>query len=271
MNRSTPILQVLICTFGNDGISKVAEGIHPEIAGVEYLVSWQSCAENPTIPQELDRHDFKIIISNTKGLSRNRNIALDAATAKYCLISDDDVDYDADGLQKVIDVLENNRDICIATFKYSGKDIKVYPDYIFDLNKPPKNYSLSSIEIAFRREPVIKSGIRFDERYGVGAEFIAGEENLWIHYLLKNGLTGRFFPINIAFHNGESTGSRLASDPKLIECKGAVFTHLYPGTWILRMIRHALRCRKTGWKLGKMSYCRFWISGALKAKKCTNC
>lgn len=257
-------LQVLICTFGPDGIRRVANCDHPSVQGVEYLVSWQLPDGDCDIPDELHRDDFRIKKNPTKGLSRNRNIAMDVAAAPVCLISDDDIDYNVDGLRSVIDVFDKCPDIDIATFQYDGDDHKAYPSVQADLSKPPKNYFVSSVEIAFRLESIRKSGVRFDERFGVGSEFVAGEENLWIHDLLREGLKGRFFPINIATHRGETTGVRLETAPEYIVSKGAVFKHIHPLTWRLHMVAHALRCRKTGWTLGMMRYCKEWIRGVSK-------
>lgn len=256
-------LQVLICTLGEAGIRRVAEGSHPRVPGVEYLVSWQLPDGDVAIPDELLRPDFKIIKNATRGLSRNRNLSIAAATASYCLISDDDLDYFADSLARIIEIFDKNPGLDIATFKYSGADTKRYPDHSFNLSKPPKGYYVSSVEIAFRRTAVIETGIKFNERFGIGAEFPAGEEDIWIHDMLKRKLKGNFFPITIACHPGETTGIRLASDPDIIRTKGAVFVRIHPWSWPLRMLAHAWRNHTSDPSISTFTYLISWLNGAL--------
>lgn len=262
-NNEVIKLQALICTLGEAGIQRVAKGEHPRVPGVEYLVSWQLPDGDISIPDELLRSDFKIIKNATRGLSRNRNLSIAEATAPYCLISDDDLDYSADSLEKVIDIFDKNPGLDIATFKYSGADSKQYPDHSFNLVKPPKGYYVTSFEIGFRQESILRSGIKFNENFGIGAKFPAGEEDIWIHDLLKRKLKGEFFPITIAHHPGETTGTRRALDPDIIRTKGAVFAHIHPLTWPLRMLTHAWRNHKSKSKMPTHKYLKFWLEGAL--------
>lgn len=261
-------LQVLICTLGEAGIKRIIEAYHPNIPEVEYLVSWQLPDGDVEIPEELwRRRDFKVFKNNTRGLSKNRNIALSLATAPYCLISDDDLDYSEDGLLQIIRKFEDNPQLDIATFKYSGNDCKFYPDYSFDLRKPPKGYFISSVEIAFRRNKIIESQIKFNENFGIGAKFPAGEENLFIYDLLKKRLKGYFFPLTIANHEGPTTGIRLADNPALIITKGAVFAHTHRWSWPLRMLVHAYRQEKYNDNFSTFQYCHIWMKGVFKAIK----
>lgn len=261
-------LQVLICTLGEAGIKRIVTAKHPYVSGVEYLVSWQLPDGDIEIPEELkQRSDFKVFKNNTRGLSKNRNIALSLASAPYCLISDDDLDYSEDGLLQIIRKFEDDPQLDIATFKYSGSDCKFYPDFSFDLSKPPKGYFISSVEIAFRRNRIIESHIKFNENFGIGAKFPAGEEDIFIYDLLKRRLKGYFFPITIASHEGLTTGTRLADNPALIITKGAVFAHTHRWTWPLRMLVHAWRFRKTENGFSMYSYIKYWLNGAFSKRQ----
>ncbi|MDE6785734.1 MAG: glycosyltransferase [Muribaculaceae bacterium] len=262
-------LQVLICAYGKNGIERIADGKHPSVEGVEYLVSWQ-IDEEYDVPEALKRCDFRIFTSNTKGLSVNRNIALSKATAPLLLISDDDVDYTEDGLISIINAFDNNKSQDIITFRYdSTSDKKQYPSRQCDLANPTKGYFISSIEIAFRRDAV-KNKIWFNENFGVGAPFPSGEEDIFLQDCLDKGLKGIFLPITIASHKGETTSERNLMLPSRPQTKGAVFLRLHPRQWPLRMIAHILR-EIPMWKAGivpsPIAYALNWIKGAYKAKK----
>lgn len=262
-------LQVLICTYGENGINRVAKSMHPRIDGVEYLVSWQADEECP-LPEALVRDDFLICRSATKGLAVNRNIALSKASAPILLISDDDVVYTEDGLNAVIRAFHDHSEADIITFCYeSTPSYKYYPSSSCSLNKCPKGYYVSSIEIAFRRDSVQKK-IWFNENFGIGATFPSGEEDIFLKDCLDKGLKGIYLPITIASHDGTTTSERnlmLASRPKT---KGAVFIRLFPWSWPLRMLAHAKR-ELPLWRKGivpsPLSYCHNWIKGALWTKK----
>lgn len=268
-NGASALLQVLICTYGEDGIKRVAAGNHPEVAGVEYLVSWQTDG-NTTIPASLDREDFTIHTSHTKGLSANRNIALSLASAPLLLISDDDVDYSESGLRSIIEAFDTHKDMDILTFRYeSSSHSKYYPESPCDLSTPERGYFVTSFEIALRKDSV-KGKLWFNENFGIGSIFPSGEEDVFIKECLNAGLKGLFLPITIARHDGTTTSERNLMLPARPQTKGAVFLCLHPHDWPLRMIAHALR-EIPLWRKGlvpsPVSYCLNWIKGVRIARR----
>lgn len=262
-------LQVLICTFGRDGIERMAAGQHPEVAGVQYLVSWQA-SDGINVPEALMRHDFTIHRTDTIGLSKNRNHALAKASSPLLLISDDDVDYTAEGLAGVINSFKANPDADLLVFRFDcNKGNKFYPDHSFSLSKPPKGYYTSSIEIAMRRTSLTNQDIWFNENFGIGALFPSGEEDILVKDCLDAGLTGQFIPLTIARHDADTTSSKNLSLPTRPQTRGAIFLHLHPKSWPFRMAVHALR-EIPLWRKGEvpspLSFCRNWIKGVRLAK-----
>lgn len=243
-------LEVLISTFGEKGLTRLSRMTLPKVQEVRYLVSCQCPGYTSLpIPDKLIRDDLRIVFTPTKGLSINRNFAIENATAPLCLIADDDISFTPDAFHTIISTFRDNPDIDLATFKYIGSDgnfEKEYPEFIFSLAQPAKGYYISSIEIAFRREPIIESGIRFNENFGLGnSRFGSGEEELWVHDLLASGLKGQFVPHLIAIHNdSNTTGLRLMASPPVLRAQGAVIKRLYPNTAFLRVILKAWRSSK---------------------------
>lgn len=239
-------LEVLICTYENAGINRVAQMGLPQVEGVKYLISWQTTDFNILIPEVLHRKDIKIVTSREKGLSNNRNHAISKATGDICLIADDDLVYTANQLLSVINTFEKNPNIDIALFKYSGSDSKQYPDYEFDLynRKEPKDYYITSFEIAFRRER-ISVLLKFNPLLGVGTSMPAGEEAVFICNALEMGLKCRFFPITITHHEGLTTGSRTPT-PGVLQANGFVVGVKYGFAGILRLPVIAWRHHRQG-------------------------
>ena len=164
-------LQVLIATYGREGLLRIARMFHPVIDGVEYLVSCQGAPEPIPLPEKLRRPDFKVEFHDDRGLSRNRNHLLRMASAPVCLIADDDLDFFEEGLKGIISAFAENPNLDLAAFRYildSGGFEKFYPDIPFPLTKWPKGYYVTSFELAFRRESVAERKILFNEQFGVG-------------------------------------------------------------------------------------------------------
>ena len=97
-------LEVQICTYGLDGLQRAAQMTLPAVDGVRYRI----CMQNPDgavieLPEALRRPDVDFFQHPTRGLSLNRNAALDRAEADIILIADDDLHYSDAGLRAVID------------------------------------------------------------------------------------------------------------------------------------------------------------------------
>lgn len=255
-------LQVLICSYGEAGIHRIAAGEHPAVEGVEYLVSWQTDTEVP-IPAELERPDFRVFIHRDKGLSRNRNHALGHSSAPLLLLADDDLHYTREGLLAVINAFKKYPEADLLTFRHSSDaGQQLYPEADCPLAEVPRGYFPISFEIAFRREKVV-GRFSFNPHFGVGsAIFGSGEEDMFYHSMLRSGLCGRFVASTICFHPGPTTAFR--SDPDaMTEDKGGVFLYLHPIAWPAYMLSHALRAPR-----GKrLSYCRHWLRGMRKARR----
>lgn len=239
-------LQVLICTIGAEGIRRVVESSHPEVEGVEYLVSWQLPDGDMDVPEALVvRDDVKVCKVNSRGICRNRNNSIRCATAPLCLMSDDDVCYKEEELRSLTKAFEENPTVDIITVMFHSSDFgKLYPSYAFDLNNSPKGYYVTSFEIAFRLNKV-KEKIEMNENFGIGAPvFRCGEEDVFMHDAKKTGLRARFVPIVVGTHNHPTTAGRDAEEPYFWMTKGAVFSYIHRFTWLPRIVVNALRASR---------------------------
>lgn len=238
-------LQILIATL-DEGINGVPSMLLEQREGIGYLVSWQhSSGKVIDVPEELKRNDVKICDLEGRGLSRNRNNCIEHATADVCLIADDDCRYTHEQLQAVIETFEQNPDVEIATFKYSGEgNSKCYPQQSANLSCFPKGYYVSSIEVAFRRDSV-QGKVWFNENFGLGTEpFHCGEENLFIQDALALGLRCQFFPVTIVHDQQPLEFLNRSKDPGTLMAHGADLQIFHSGTRHLRALLKAWRLRR---------------------------
>ena len=146
---------------------------------------------------ELQR-EFGIIrcISTTeRGLSNSRNMAIMNARGEICLIADDDEKLDDDYANIIISAYNRYPKADIICFivrndkkKYSNKVLRV--GFIRALH-------ISSWQMTFKRERIIKKGLKFNSRFGSGTPNGSGEENIFLYECLKKGLKVYYIPVDI--------------------------------------------------------------------------
>lgn len=130
------------------------------------------------------RGNFIRIVSTTeRGLSRSRNMAINLAQADICLICDDDEILDDQYVYKILKAFENNPKADVICFALKGLN-KKYPKEIVKINFLSA-LKISSVQIAFRRDKIIKNKIRFDETVGSGVSNAGGEENIFLYNCLR--------------------------------------------------------------------------------------
>ena len=175
--------------------------------------------------------------SDEVGLSKSRNMALDNASGDYLVIADDDLEY-VDSYNDIIcEAFKKKPRADIVTFQVEGieQEFKKY-------GKKAKKISyfsslhVSSVEIVIRKDSIKKYNIRFDERFGAGAKYRMGEENIFLFACLKAGMNIYYEPKVIArLHMNKSTWFR-GFNKKYFFDRGAISRKLYGNIGGLFMI-----------------------------------
>ena len=202
-------LNLLIATI-DEGIERVAANLPAPFPGVGYIVSHQVTAEHfRVLPAELKRPDVTVAVLEGRGLSRNRNKALQMADGDIALLADDDAIYRPEHFERVFRVFKEAGGPDVACFKIDTPEGEPeYKDYSpepYSLKEENRHY-ISSLEIAFRIAPVKEKNIRFDERFGLGSELIkSGEEAVFIFDCIRAGLKVCYIPAYVVEHAREST------------------------------------------------------------------
>jgi hypothetical protein len=154
------------------------------------------------------RPDVKVVALEGTGAAASRNAAIAVCETDLLLFSDDDVRLLPAGLAGLIDAFAARPQTSLLagqTLLESGASEKTYPPSqrplsLFNAAK------VGTVELAVRPERIRQAGIRFDERFGAGAEFPLGDEYIFISDCLRLGLQAVYVPIPIAVHEGGSSG-----------------------------------------------------------------
>ena len=122
---------------------------------------------------------IKYIHINKKGLSNARNVGLKEVNGKYIALIDDDAIYDIDYLEKAKGFITNHKNIGIVAGR--GIDATTNETLLRGMNVDHEkrvtwntifNYCISAAMII--EVELLKDG--FDDRFGIGSEYGAGEE-----------------------------------------------------------------------------------------------
>lgn len=172
------------------------------------------------------QNKFENIIAlntNSFGLSMSRNIALQNFSTDYAMIVDDDVTISKKYLANILSILiENQSDIITAKVWSPDGEFRKYRNQGF-MHGKRSLLSVSSIEIILSRK--VANEIRFDEEFGLGANFSTGEEIIFLNDALKMGFKIEYKPLYIVRHPKETSASVL--DRKLLRSKYFMFVRLY--------------------------------------------
>jgi hypothetical protein len=210
-----------------------------------------------------------IVNMDEVGLSRSRNRGVEELVrsgASIGLISDNDVTY-MDDIERVItEAFLEHPDADIITFMAvtnCGKPFsRSYRNSVFK-HSWISVAGVSSIEIAFRPRRIAEAQVRFDERFGLGAVFPAGEEFIFLSDALRRGLSVIHYPKVIVVHPAASSGADYFRNESLASAKGAVFARVFGRFCYFICLAFAVRkFRNTGF--GLIKYLNLMFLGVRK-------
>ena len=131
-----------------------------------------------------------------RGLTRSRNMAIANATGDICLVCDDDEVFVPGYESAILEAYHENPQADVIIFKMANRTPS-FPDRTMRL-KFPRTMKVSSWQISFRREALLRSGVRFDELLGAGTGNGAEEELKFLLDCQRAGLVIYYVPTVIA-------------------------------------------------------------------------
>lgn len=157
--------------------------------------------------------NHKMLTFNEKGISKSRNRGILNSIGDICIITDDDVIFVENYKEIIMKAYDEYPEADIITFRVktpSGEEFKRYPKKIkhniFSLLK------VSSIEITFKKQSIMKSKVFFNEKFGLGTSIPLGEENIFLNDCLNKKLKIYHYPEIIVIHPKETSCTKLDSE-----------------------------------------------------------
>lgn len=210
----------------------------PRVEGIEYLITVQGTQAPRTWPE---RSDVTVLTRpDDRGLSRNRNLGLEAASGELVLFCDDDVVLNPEGLVAMRALFSADPELALAAGWRAGR----MPPGATEVALSRFNSGrICAPEFVIRRPLVLQSGVRFDMDFGVGAGYPIGEDYIFVCDLLRAGLRGLSVPFVIGDHAGQSTGDEWQDDV-ILKARARVLRRVFgPLSLLIRPV-YALKHRK---------------------------
>lgn len=138
----------------------------------------------------------RILSSRDRGLTKSRNLAIETTDADICLLCDDDESFVSDYEKRILHAYRTVPEADLIIFKMCNQPTP-FRDQIKEL-RFPWIMSVSSWQISFRRESLMRTGVRFDELLGAGTGNGAEEELKFLLDCRRAGLKIFYVPTEIA-------------------------------------------------------------------------
>ena len=239
-------IDVLISTMNQNDEKKLMKNINVK---ENYIVINQiTDEENAKLIQKSEKNS-KIFSYKGKGLSKSRNQAIEMSDADICVISDDDMYYTSDYAEIITKAYNKYKNADIIAFVVANED-KEKEKKVQKEGKVGfiKSMKISSVQITFKRNSIVKNNIKFMEDFGAGAKYYFGEENIFLTECLRRGLKIYYVPEKIAtLRKSESTWFK-GHTRKNYNISGAVYYNMSKIFYPILIIQFVLRKK---WLYGK--------------------
>ncbi|PZX43269.1 GT2 family glycosyltransferase [Nonlabens dokdonensis] len=174
-----------------------------------------------------DYENIRVINSKEFGLSKSRNLAIKHSNKELCWILDDDCIVLPEAVDHVIDT-HGKIPNAIITFQALVKETnELYYNY-FESSQPHTKESIINVlspEITFKRNKQIIDDLKFDERFGLGAQFEDSENFIFLNDAFFHDLMPHFHNISLVKHDQINSSQDFFND-RIIYARGALAAYL---------------------------------------------
>lgn len=234
---------VLIATVDQQNVETLIETMNLETIDTIVVNQYRSGREQSEL---VTSERSTLLHSNRLGLSASRNDALALAPENaICQIADDDMVF-----------VDNYEEIVAAAYQeFPDADMIIFyvdnevPTLAKKRLKKGRIHHLgamktSSVQICFKKSSLTKNKIVFDERFGIGAMYGSGEENILLFDALRKGLKIYSYPVKIATLKDRPSQWDRSNTPEVCKKRGAIYKRMTPRWYWLLILQFAIRKRK---------------------------
>lgn len=266
VSRDAPTITLAIATIG-DRLADALELARRAAAQAPVVVVAQ---EPPQGWEDLTSGvgtGVTVIADAGQGVSRSRNRALDAVPTGLVWLLDDDVTIDEGTIDRIVAFAARHpADVYVGRIWAPDADAWYKPYRFGDPLGRLDVLRVTSIEVVLDVEFLRSHDLRFDEDFGVGARFPAGEENLLLLDAFDAGAVIRHIPEVIVHHPRDPQRARTRNrDPASMMARGLVARRVGGPAGLGLAIRWSWRSIAAGGARAAMACWRGHLFGRPKA------
>jgi len=193
--------------------------------------------ENKILKSEFN--NIKVINSYGRGSPNSRNLAIENSSHDICLMADDDIVYQSNLKQTILDAYKKHQNVDMISFEAIDEENNLYAKYSaegFHNKKSLKN--IYTWVITFKRLIFKNNKIYFNHYFGVGSVFKGSTEYVFLRNAFDKGLKMIHVSKTIVMHPSESSGRFMGSDNAFFASTAR--THRFHGNlsyfWLLKYV-----------------------------------
>lgn len=261
-------VEVLCTTMHQKDFSKYAEMNLQTNAVIANQADFNGFEE-----KEINGKKVKLVTTDTRGLSKNRNIAIENISddTDYVVFSDDDLKF-FDGYENIIlEEFKKHPEAEAIKFNLnciSKRKIHMNPITIFHRANRREVTSWGVLAIAFKKNIILDKKYTFNERFGTGTENFCGEDSIFLQRIVRDEVKLYASPTYIAEIDQENSSWFEGHNEKYFTVGGMVINECYPLLSYGLVIRSAIKAHKRkSSKLGFFTILKCYYKGIFKNLK----
>jgi len=184
--------------------------------------------------------NIRVINTEERGLAKSRNLALQQSRGEVCLIADDDVIYESNFKQTILNAYKEWNDAVAITFAmtdFNGNLFRKYPSEGIHTKRTID--TVNGVVISCRPQQLKAKNIGYHSLFGLGEVFETGDELVLMRALLKAGCPCYFKNEVIVQHPKESSGQEMGSDRVIYARSALKYTEygVFAYLWVYKYVR----------------------------------
>lgn len=189
-------------------------------------------------------HNVSFYSWNERGVGLNRNNLLMRANSEIVLFSDDDVIYDANYENIVLQAFHKYPKADVIIFNVIPLPETINPCLVKSWHRIRWYNCLKygAVRIAARLDKLREANVNFSLLFGGGAKFSSGEDSLFLIDCIKSGLKVYGYPARIGTVQFETSSWFRGYNEKYFMDKGVFFYFLSKKFSKLLCLQYCLRC-----------------------------
>lgn len=259
MKPSSVPFEILISTMFRSDISFL-DAMFPDGDYSQYFIL---IINQTDTERQLHSNQVNVRVINTeeRGLPQSRNMAIQNALGRICLVADDDVLYVKDMMSIILNGYDTYPDAAVITFQLQntkGTLYRKYPEIIRHTDASCR--TVNGVVISFKKDILLTTNTLYNPHFGLGATFSGANEYVFMKNVLKARLPAYFVPEVILTHPDVSSGRASGSD-RVVYTRAAlaykyygVLSYLWVIKYVFFLVRHKYIDAKYAFAKAKKGY-----------------